>query len=99
MAAAIVNLVFLIGWSMLVQSGLANLGLFDGRLNVWFVVLHLLGFIGVAGAGVAIWNAWLSLQGSRGWWSKSWSVVLAASCVTITWIAFTLNLIKLNLYY
>ncbi len=61
---------FLIGWSMLVQSGLANLALFDGRMNVWFVVLHLLGFIGLIGVGVAIWNAWLSLQGSRGWWSK-----------------------------
>ncbi|HEY5755418.1 MAG TPA: serine hydrolase, partial [Steroidobacter sp.] len=98
-AAAIVNLAFLIGWAMLVQSGLGNLASFDGRMNVGFVVLHLLGFIGLAGAGVAIWNAWLSLQGGRGWWSKSWSVVLAASCVAITWIAFTLNLVKFNLYY
>lgn len=98
-AAAIVNLVFLLGWAVLVQSGLSDLALFDGRADVWFVALHLLGFIGLIGAGVAIWNAWLSLQGSRRWWSKTWSVVLAASCVAITWIAFTLNLVKLNLYY
>ncbi|WP_129779567.1 serine hydrolase domain-containing protein [Peristeroidobacter soli] len=98
-AAAIVNLVFLIGWMMLIQSGLANLALFDGRMDAWFFVLHLLGFIGLAGVGVALWNAWLSLQSRRGWGSKSWSVVLAASCVAITWIGFTLNLIKLNLYY
>ena len=62
-------------------------------------MLYLLGFVGVIGAGVTVWNAWLSVQGNRGWWSKTWSVVLAASCVAITWIAFTLNLVKLNLYY
>ncbi len=99
LGAAIVNLTFLIGWVLLIQSGLANLALFDGRLDAWFVVLHLLGFIGLIGVGVAIWNAWLSVQGGAGWWSKSWSVVLAASCVAITWIAFSLNLVKLNLYY
>ncbi|MFC4307934.1 serine hydrolase domain-containing protein [Steroidobacter flavus] len=98
-AAAVVNLVFLIGWAMLIQSGLANLALFDGRMDHWFFVLHLLGFVGLIGVGVALWNAWISLQSGRGWWSKSWSVVLAASCVAITWVAFTLNLIKLNLYY
>jgi hypothetical protein len=63
------------------------------------LVLHLLGFIGLIGAAVAVWNAWLSLQSHRRWWSKTWSVVLAASCLAITWIAFTLNLVKLNLYY
>jgi hypothetical protein len=98
-ATAIVDIVFLIGWMMLVQSGLADLALFDGRTNVWFVVLHLLGFIGLIGAAVAIWNARLWLQGNRGWWSKTWSVVVAVSCIAITWSAFTLNLVKLNLYY
>jgi hypothetical protein len=98
-AAALVNLIFLIGWAMLVQTGMSNLAMFDGRADAWFVVLHLLGFIGLAGAGVAAWNAWLSLQADRGWWSKTWSVVLAASCVAITGIGFMLNLIKPNLYY
>jgi hypothetical protein len=66
---------------------------------VWFFVLHLLGFIGLIGAGAALWNAWLSLRGAGGWWNKSWSLVLAVSCVAITWIAFSLNLVKLDLYY
>ncbi|WP_157994614.1 serine hydrolase domain-containing protein [Peristeroidobacter agariperforans] len=98
-ATAIVNLAVVIGWMTMIQNGLGNLALFDGRTNVWFVVLHFLGFVGLIGAGVAIWNAWLSLQGDRRWFGKTWSVVLAASCVAITWIAFTLNLVKLSLYY
>ncbi|GFE84208.1 FmtA-like protein [Steroidobacter agaridevorans] len=96
---AIVNLAVVVGWMTMIQYGLGNLALFDGRTNVWFVVLHLFGFIGLFGAGVAIWNAWLSFQGNHRWFGRTWSVVLAASCVAITWIAFTLNLVKLNLYY
>jgi CubicO group peptidase (beta-lactamase class C family) len=98
-AAAIVDLVFLIGWAVLLQSGLSDLALFDGRADVWFVGLYLLGFVGMVGAGIAIWNAWLSLTGARRWWSKTWSVVLAAACVAIPWVAFTLNLVRLDLYY
>ncbi len=98
-AVAIINLVALLGWSVLVQSGMSDLAMFDGRANLWVAVLYLLGFLGMIGAGVAIWNAWLSLQGSRRWWSKTWSVALAAACVAIAWISFTLNLVKLDLYY
>jgi hypothetical protein len=97
--AALVDLIFLIGWVVLVQSGMSDLALFDGRADVWFLVLQSLGFVGVIGAAVAIWYAWLWLQGSRGWWSKTWSVVLAAACVAITGIAFALNLVKLSIYY
>ena len=49
--AAIINLLFLLGWTVLVQSGLSNLSLFDGRLDAAFFLLHLLGFVGVLGAG------------------------------------------------
>lgn len=96
---AVVNVAFLLGWTALIQAGLSDLALFDGRMDVWFYVLHLLGFLGLIGAGVALWNAWLSLTGNHRVWRKAWSVVLAASCVAITYVAFTLNLVQLDLYY
>jgi hypothetical protein len=98
-AAAIVNLIFLIGWAVLVQSGLSDLAIFDGRADVWFVVLQLLGCMALIGAGAAIWNAWLWARADRRWRSKAWSVAVAASCVAIPLIALTLNLIKLKVYY
>jgi CubicO group peptidase (beta-lactamase class C family) len=98
-AVALVHLVFLVGWVVLIQAGLSDLSLFDGRADGWFHVLHLLGFIGLVGAGVAIWNAWLTWQGPRGWRARAWSLVLATSCVALTWIAFTLNLVRLDAYY
>lgn len=64
-----------------------------------FYVLQLLVFLGLLGAGIAVWHASLWLRGHRGAWRKAWSVVLAAACVSISWVALTLNLVKFNLYY
>ena len=98
-ATALVNLVFLLGWSVLIQTGLTDLVVFDGRADVWFWLLHVLGLLGTVGAVVAIWNAWLALKGARHWWSKLWNVLLAVSCIAITWFAFTFNLINLSVRY
>ena len=64
-----------------------------------FALLHLLGFVGLVGAGVAIWNAWLVWRGSAKWWSKAWSVALATACVLIVWFGFAFNLIGVRLHY
>jgi len=98
-AAAVVNLVFLLGWSVLIQTGLSDLVVFDGREDVWFLLLHLLGFVGTFGAIVALWNAWLAVKGARPWRSKLWNVLLAVSCLAITWFGFTFNLIDVGVRY
>lgn len=96
--AAIVNLVFLLGWVLMVQAS-SDLAALGGGLDPWFSLLHLIGLMGVAAAGIAIWNAWLVVKSSRRWWSKAWSVVLAISCLAITWFAFTFNLVNFSVRY
>jgi hypothetical protein len=98
-AAALVNLSFVLGWSVLIQTGMSDLAVFDGRADVWFSVLHLLGMLGAVGVVVALWNAGLALKSARHWRSKIWDVLLAASCIAITWFAFTFNLIELGVRY
>jgi CubicO group peptidase (beta-lactamase class C family) len=98
-AAALVDLVFLLGWGVLIQTGLSDLVVFDGRADVWFSLLHLLGLLGALGAVGALWNAWLALQGARHWRSKIWNIVLAVACLAITWFAFTFNLISFSIRY
>jgi hypothetical protein len=88
---ALVDVVFL--------AGNADLAAYDGHLDVWFYVLHALGFVGAVGALVAIWNGWLAIAGKRGWKATTWSVGLAASCVAISWFGFAFNLIRLTLLY
>jgi hypothetical protein len=96
---ALIDIVFLIGWMGIVSAGEADLAAYDGHLDVWFYVLHALGFIGAAGALVAIWNGWLAIAGKRGWKATTWSVGLAASCIAISWFGFAFNLIRLTLLY
>ncbi len=96
---AIVDIVFLAGWMGIVAAGNSDLAAYDGHLDLWFYVLHLLGFIGAVGAIVAIWNGWLAIAGKRGWKSAAWNVGLAASCVAISWFAFAFHLIRFTLKY
>jgi CubicO group peptidase (beta-lactamase class C family) len=96
---ALIDVVFLIGWMGIVSVGNADLAAYDGHLDVWFVVLHVLGFVGAVGALVAIWNGWLAIVGKRGWKATTWHVGLAASCVAVSWFGFAFNLIRLTLQY
>jgi CubicO group peptidase (beta-lactamase class C family) len=96
---ALIDVVFLIGWMGIVSAGNADLAAYDGRLDVWFYVLHVLGFVGAVGALVAIWNGWLAITGKRGWRATTWSVGLAASCVAVSWFGFAFNLIRVTLQY
>ncbi|MGH8188132.1 MAG: hypothetical protein ACREUC_16360 [Steroidobacteraceae bacterium] len=97
--AAVVLLIFLLGWMLIIQAGNADLSGFDGRLDAWFALLYLLGFIGVVGAGIAIWNAWLGIKARRAWSSTAWRGVLAVSCIAVVWFGFAFNLIRLTVQY
>ena len=97
--AAVVNLVFLLGWVLVFSAGEADLAAFDGRMDPWLWLLRLIGLLVVAGAAVATWNAWLTFHASRGWKSKTWAVVLAASCVALAWFAFAFHLISFDPRY
>ncbi len=96
---ALIDIVFLVGWMGIVSAGNADLAAYDGHLDAWFYVLHVLGFIGAAGALVAIWNGWLAIAGKRGWKATAWSVGLAASCTAVSWFGFAFNLIRVTLKY
>lgn len=97
--AAVVNLVFLLGWVLVFSAGEADLAAFDGRMDPWLWLLRLIGLLVVAGAAVATWNAWLTFHASRGLKSKTWAVVLAASCVALAWFAFAFHLISFDPRY
>jgi CubicO group peptidase (beta-lactamase class C family) len=96
---ALIDVAFLLGWMGIVSAGNADLAAYDGHLDMWFYVLHVLGLIGGVGAIVALWNGWLAIAGKRGWKATTWNVGLAASCVAITWFALAFHLIRFTLKY
>ncbi|HKU13271.1 MAG TPA: serine hydrolase domain-containing protein [Steroidobacteraceae bacterium] len=96
---ALIDVAFLLGWMLIVAAGQADLAAYDGHLDTWFHVMHLLGFIAAVGAIAAIWNGWLAIAGKRGWKSATWNVGLAAACVAVPWFGFAFNLIQFTLRY
>jgi CubicO group peptidase (beta-lactamase class C family) len=97
--AVAVDLLFCAGWVLIFIAGMANFSLFAGAIDPWVRLVQVVGLIAVAGAAVALWNAWLTCRGSRGLWTKLWSVILAASTVAVVWFAFVFHLVTLTLHY
>ena len=96
--AALLYLIFAIGWFLIVQAG-NDLAAYDGRMDGWFVVMQTIGLLGVVGVAVAIWHAWLTFARKPGWKSVAWSTALAASAVFITWFGIVFNLIRFTVQY
>lgn len=94
--AALINLVFVLGWALVILAGDVD---WASSLDERVRLLQLVGCIGVAGSGVVIWNAWLTWNRARGWWAKVWSVLLTAACLAVIWFAFAFNLITVSLNY
>ena len=51
------------------------------------------------GAAIALWNAWTVLRSRRSWWAKAWSIVLAAACLALLWIAIATHLVGFTANY
>ena len=98
--AALANMVFLAGWLVVLQPLLSNgLDFFSASVDPWFQVLRVMGLLVVAAALVAIWSAWQTCRGRRGWVAKTWSVLLALVCVAFLWFASIFHWIGFSLNY
>ncbi len=95
--AAIVDLALAVGWIMVLVRGF---GSFDTPLDIWLRVLQFVGVLAIVGAVIALWNfATVLRDGSRGWFAKISSALLAAACLTPVWCIFVLHLITPSLNY
>lgn len=51
------------------------------------------------GAAIALWNAWTVLRSRRSWWARAWSILLAAACLALLWIAIATHLVGFTANY
>ena len=97
--AVLVGVLFLLGWAVLIVGVAGGPAGFNVGMDPWIRLLQLIGLVCVAGAAVAVWNAWLTCAGSRSLWAKAWSVVLAFAMLDLVWFSFAFNLISTSLNY
>jgi hypothetical protein len=62
-------------------------------------VVQLIGLIAVAGTIAALWSAWVTIQGRRGWGAGIQSIVVALALVYLIWFSFAFKLFSISLIY
>jgi CubicO group peptidase (beta-lactamase class C family) len=91
--AALLALLVPLGWMSVVQSVLSFAGSVSGTL----VAMYALTFVAfVGGFAVAIWNAWEVWSAKRGWFTKTWSVVLVLSFFILLWLGMVFGLLSFH---
>jgi hypothetical protein len=90
--AALLGMLYMLGWFVVLAADLAS----TVGAEPWIRLIQLVGLLCVAGAAVAVWNAWLTWGGNRGGGAKLWSLVLALALVYLAWFSFAFHLISVR---
>jgi CubicO group peptidase (beta-lactamase class C family) len=93
--AALIGTLFALGWVVLMIAGAPS----EMGFEPWIRLVQVIGLLCVAGAAVAVWNAWLTCTRRRSAWARIWSVVLALALLELVWFSFAFNLISATLNY
>ena len=83
----------MIGWAVLIGLIATSLNWAGPGTDGWIIGLRLLSAVAfIAGAAIALWNAWVVLRSRRRKLAKLWSVLLAVSCLAMLYVAFVFHL-------
>jgi hypothetical protein len=96
----ILNLLFALGYVIFFTVAFKDIGMLSPRGNPWIRMIQIVGWLGVLGTAVALYNAWHSWRDSQRWiWARLSDVVIALACVGFTWFIFAWDLLHWSLKY
>lgn len=94
------NMIYLFGWYIallpVLQMQLDGFGL---SLDPLLFILQAGALVPLTGAGVGIWNAWLTVRSDRHGMAKAGSVLFATALCGLAWVAFIGGLMSFTLEY
>jgi CubicO group peptidase (beta-lactamase class C family) len=98
--ACLFDLLFLCGFAAFFVVSEKDIGLLSPRFNPLLRVIQLVGWIGVLGTIVAVYNVFLSWADRSRWlWSKIADLVIAVGCLAFVWFVFVWNMLHWSLRY
>jgi CubicO group peptidase (beta-lactamase class C family) len=96
----LLNLLFVLSFLVFFSVGLKDIGIFSPRYDPLLRCIQLLGWLGVLGTLIAVYNMMVSWAGQQRWfWSKVSETIIALSCIGFCWFVFTWNLLSWSLRY
>jgi CubicO group peptidase (beta-lactamase class C family) len=88
--AALVGLVYMFGWLVAMAADFAS----TQGAQLWIRLIQLIGLVCIAGAGIALWNAWRTWRARASWSARVWSLVLGLALLYLVWFSFAFHLIS-----
>ena len=89
-----IDIVFVLTFVAIVVYGEKDISIFTPKMDFWFHLLQFVGWLGVLGTLIALWNALESWRyAERGRWSKAGDTLLAVATVGFTWFVIHWNLV------
>jgi CubicO group peptidase (beta-lactamase class C family) len=93
------NIVFVAGFAVFFSAAQNNIGLFSPRYHPLLRILQLVGWLGLLGGLIVIYNMIQAWTRRRWLWTRLADTMIALACLAFTWFVFTWNLLTWNLNY
>jgi CubicO group peptidase (beta-lactamase class C family) len=98
--ACAVDLIFVAVFVTLVLLSLKSFSIFSSKTDIWLHLLQLVGWLGVLGGLVMLWNAIESWRyQERGLWSKLGDTLIVLAAAGFTWFVVYWNMLHWSLHY
>jgi hypothetical protein len=96
----LINLVFLLAWVAYGSFAEKDFRLLSDSFDPWMRAMELVGFMGVLGTLVALYNCVKAWANPNRWlWSKVGETLIALACVGLTWFVFQWHMLAWSLNY
>lgn len=97
---AVVSIMAAAGWMGMMGAIDSDVGLLDGRLDIWMRVIQLLEIVGIVGTLVSIYNAYVTVgSAGRSVVAKIWSIAVPLAGLFLAWVVLTMGLLTFGLDY
>ncbi len=93
------DLLFVVSFVALITYAMSHIEILSDAGNKWFYSVQAIGVVGAFGTFIVIFNSIKTWMGSRGIWSKLFSLVMILVCLGYLWFAFAGNLLVFRSNY
>ena len=94
------NLLFWCLFLGTITYGGSHLSVLSHRADPWFRVIQIVGWLGVFGTLLALWNFFVSIgTPGRWWWARIHDTLILLACLTSVWLIWFAHLLHFSLNY
>jgi CubicO group peptidase (beta-lactamase class C family) len=95
-----VVIIFWVCFLATIMEGTSHLSLLSSSADGWFRIIQIIGWLGVIGTLIAIWNFFVSIAApGRWWWAKLHDTLILLACLMSVWLIWLTHLLHFSLKY